>query len=66
MSGETDPLISLARVAELLGDVSKRTVQRMIAAGELPRVVVVSRRRSALPLSEVVAYIERRKVEGRR
>ena len=59
-----DNLIPLRAVGEMIGGFCKRTVERMIAAGELPRPVKV-RSRACLPESEVRAYLERMKREGR-
>ncbi len=53
-------LLGLNRVAQML-DISEREVYRLIAAGELPKPVKIGRL-SKLPVSDVVAYIERLKI----
>jgi excisionase family DNA binding protein len=66
MSGEMntsvglEKLVGLDNVAERL-DISEREVYRLIAAGELPKPVKIGRL-SKLPVSDVVAYIERLKI----
>ena len=55
-------LVSLAETAERFGGVSIKTVRRLIAAGELPAPVKVMSC-SKLPLSEVLACIERLKAQ---
>ncbi|MCB1276447.1 hypothetical protein [Prosthecobacter sp.] len=55
-------LINFKEVAQMLGEISIRSIRRVIAKGELPqpiRVLSVP----TLPLSEVQAYIERKKNE---
>ena len=54
-------LLKLDEVGQILG-VCRRSVERLIASGDLP-VPVKIRRGSRLPASEVVAYIERVKKE---
>ncbi|VGO21720.1 helix-turn-helix domain-containing protein [Pontiella sulfatireligans] len=49
-------LLPLLDAADILG-VSKRTVDRLIACGELP--VVKINRSTRIPLAEIQAYIER-------
>lgn len=50
-------LVSLTHAAELLA-VSKRTLQRLIAAGEFPAPVKVGAN-SRLRVEDIVSYIER-------
>lgn len=54
-------LLPIIEVAEMLG-VSKRTVDRMIAAGEFQIVKVL--RSTRIPLSEIKAYIKRNTFNG--
>jgi predicted DNA-binding transcriptional regulator AlpA len=54
---ETDRLISLRVVGQMLGGVCVRTVRRRIATGELPRPVYFGRT-PMLSLLEVTAVIE--------
>ena len=56
-------LIGLRRVAGML-DTSLRTVQRLIAAGELCRPIKVGQR-SKLQMQDVLDYIERQKRQCR-
>ncbi|HAI11896.1 MAG TPA: hypothetical protein DCM28_09345 [Phycisphaerales bacterium] len=58
-----DKLIWLKEVGQMIGGYSKRTVERMIKAGELPEAVYV-RKRACLPESVVIDYIERQKQEA--
>lgn len=59
---EEDRLIDFAEVARMLGDISERSVRRLIAKGELPQPVkVLSSPR--LYLSDVLAYFERLKLK---
>ncbi|MBL4702396.1 MAG: helix-turn-helix domain-containing protein [Phycisphaeraceae bacterium] len=58
-----DKLLPLKVVGSLIGGFCKRTVQRMIHAGELPEPVKV-RGRSCLPESAVVDYLNRKKKES--
>jgi predicted DNA-binding transcriptional regulator AlpA len=57
---ESDRLIRLPEVGELLGHVSAKTIRRKIAAGELPQPVYVGRT-PMLCISDVIAAIERLK-----
>src|SRR5882724_6997564 len=59
---ENDRLIRLRSVGEMYGGVSVKTVRRKIAAHELPQPVYVGRT-PMLPLSDVVAVIERLKMQ---
>jgi predicted DNA-binding transcriptional regulator AlpA len=53
----TDRLIDFKEVAHLLGDISERSVRRLIARGDLPRPVkVLSSPR--LYHSDVLTYLE--------
>ena len=57
---QEDRLIDFKEVAHLLGDVSERSVRRLIARGDLPRPVkVLSSPR--LYYSDVQTYLERLK-----
>ena len=57
---EEDRLMDLAEVAEKLGNISTRSVRRLIAKGDLPKPVkVLSSPR--LYHSDVTAYLERLK-----
>jgi len=60
LPSQEDRLIDFKEVAHLLGDVSERSVRRLIARGDLPQPVkVLSSRR--LYHSDVRAYLERLK-----
>jgi|GEM_PF-6985120 predicted DNA-binding transcriptional regulator AlpA len=60
LPSQEDRLIDFKEVAHLLGDVSERSVRRLIARGDLPRPVkVLSSPR--LYHSDVWAYLERLK-----
>ncbi len=61
-SGVSDRLIPLSQVAELL-NCATRTLQRKIAAGELPQPTRIGRE-SAFWLSDVEAFIARLKGEA--
>lgn len=52
-------------VAHLLGDISERSVRRLIAAGDLPQPVKV-RSSPRLYHSEVVAYLEKLNLKRKR
>jgi predicted DNA-binding transcriptional regulator AlpA len=52
-------LIGLRKVAAIL-DTSVRTVQRKIAAGELPKVIRIGKL-AKLQIADVYGYIERQK-----
>jgi predicted DNA-binding transcriptional regulator AlpA len=55
-----DPLMDLNEVANMLGNISTRSVRRLIARGELPRPIkILSTPR--LYRSEITAYLERLK-----
>jgi predicted DNA-binding transcriptional regulator AlpA len=57
---EEDRLMDLEEVAEMLGNISTRSVRRLMARGDLPKAVkVLSSPR--LYHSDVVAYLERLK-----
>jgi predicted DNA-binding transcriptional regulator AlpA len=57
---EEDRLMDLEEVAEKLGNISTRSVRRLIARGDLPRPVkVLSSPR--LYYSDIVTYLERLK-----
>lgn len=59
-----DRLIDFKETAHILGDISERSVRRLIACGELPQPVkVLSAPR--LYLSEVKVYLERLKSKRR-
>ena len=61
-SSQEDRLIDFKETAHLLGDVSERSVRRMIARGELPQPVkVLSAPR--LYRSEVLSYLENLKTK---
>ena len=55
-----DELLPLAEVARLLGNISEKSVKRIIARGQLPQPVRPVRK-PMLPASEVSAYIEKLK-----
>lgn len=59
-----DRLVDFKEIAHMLGNISERSVRRLIASGELPQPVKV---RSAPRLyhSEIVAYLERLKKKRR-
>lgn len=58
--GDDERLIDFKEVARLLGNISERTVRRLIAAGELPKPVkVLSVPR--LYRSDVLGYLQRLK-----
>jgi excisionase family DNA binding protein len=57
MSEQDERLLGLDEAAERLG-VCKRTVQRLIAGGELPEPVKVGRR-SLLLASDIQAFLQR-------
>jgi predicted DNA-binding transcriptional regulator AlpA len=60
VSSQDDRLIDFQETAHLLGDISERSVRRLIVSGELPQPVkVLSAPR--LYQSEVKAYLERLK-----
>ena len=60
LSSQDDRLIDFKETAHLLGDISERSVRRLIASSELPQPVkVLSAPR--LYHSEVKAYLERLK-----
>ena len=61
VTGAVDRLMGLSEVAAAL-DVSRRTVDRLIAGRELVRVKIG--RRSCVPTSAVVEFIERAKAGG--
>jgi predicted DNA-binding transcriptional regulator AlpA len=56
----TDELLDFSEVGRMLGEVSEKSVRRLIASGELPQAVKVLSS-PKLPLSDVLAYIERLK-----
>ena len=57
---EADRLMDLEEVAEMLGNISTRSVRRLIARGDLPKPVkVLSSPR--LYHSDIVTYLERLK-----
>ena len=57
---EEDRLMDLEEVAEMLGNISTRSVRRLMARGDLPKAVkVLSSPR--LYHSDIVAYLERLK-----
>jgi len=59
---EEDRLMDLEEVAEMLGNVSTRSVRRLIARGDLPKPVkVLSSPR--LYHSDILAYFERLKAK---
>ncbi len=59
---QEDRLIDFRETAHILGDISERSVRRLIASGELPQPVkVLSAPR--LYHSEVRAYLERLRVK---
>ena len=59
-SPKEDRLMDLEEVAEKLGNISTRSVRRLIARGDLPKAVkVLSSPR--LYHSDIVAYLERLK-----
>jgi predicted DNA-binding transcriptional regulator AlpA len=61
-SSQDDRLIDFKETAHLLGDISERSVRRLIARGDLPRPVkVLSAPR--LYRSEVFAYLEKLKTK---
>jgi predicted DNA-binding transcriptional regulator AlpA len=61
-ASEEDRLVDFAEVARMLGDISERSVRRLISKGELPQPVkVLSSPR--LYLSDVLAYFEHLKVK---
>ena len=58
---ETDCLIPLTEVGEILGGISEKSVRRLIAAGDLPQPLKVL----SIPMlakSDVIAYMERLKI----
>lgn len=57
--GAPAKLVRLPQV-ELLTGLSRSTIYRLIAAGELQQPVRISARASAWPLSEIIAYCDRR------
>jgi len=58
---EEDRLLDLEEVAKMLGNISTRSVRRLIARGDLPRPVkVLSSPR--LYHSDILAYFERLKM----
>jgi predicted DNA-binding transcriptional regulator AlpA len=60
LSSQDDRLIDFKEIAHLLGDISERSVRRLIARGDLPQPVkVLSAPR--LYRSEVFAYLEKLK-----
>ena len=59
---EEDRLMDLEEVAEMLGNISTRSVRRLIARGDLPKPVkVLSSPR--LYHSDILAYFERLKTK---
>ena len=59
---EQDRLMDLEQVAEMLGNISTRSVRRLIARGDLPKPVkVLSSPR--LYHSDILAYFERLKAK---
>lgn len=69
MPKPTDPLrrlqaVSISTAADLLG-VSKRTLQRLIAAGEFPKPIKVGAA-SRLMLDDVQRYIDAQRGKGAR
>jgi predicted DNA-binding transcriptional regulator AlpA len=59
---EQDRLMDLEEVAEMLGNISTRSVRRLIARGDLPKPVkVLSSPR--LYRSDILAYFERLKAK---
>ena len=61
-SSQEDRLIDFKETAHLLGDISERSVRRLIARGDLPQPVkVLSAPR--LYRSEVFAYLEKLKTK---
>jgi predicted DNA-binding transcriptional regulator AlpA len=61
-SSQDDRLIDFKETAHLLGDISERSVRRLIARGDLPQPVkVLSAPR--LYRSEVFAYLEKLKTK---
>jgi predicted DNA-binding transcriptional regulator AlpA len=62
LSSQDDRLIDFKEIAHLLGDISERSVRRLIARGDLPQPVkVLSAPR--LYRSEVFAYLEKLKTK---
>jgi predicted DNA-binding transcriptional regulator AlpA len=62
LSSQDDRLIDFKETAHLLGDISERSVRRLIARGDLPQPVkVLSAPR--LYRSEVFAYLEKLKTK---
>jgi len=59
---EEDRLVDFAEVARMLGDISERSVRRLISKGELPCPVKVLSS-PKLYLSDVLAYFERLKLK---
>ena len=57
---DNERLLSLEEAAQLLGNVSVKTVRRMIASGDLPRPIKV-RSVPTLLLSDVLSYFEKQK-----
>ena len=57
-----DRLVDFAEVARMLGDISERSVRRLIAKGELPQPVKVLSS-PKLYLSDVLAYFGRLKLK---
>jgi predicted DNA-binding transcriptional regulator AlpA len=57
---ENDRLLCLAQVGQMLGEVSVKTVRRMIAAGVLPPPLYPGRS-PMLCLSDVLSFIEKLK-----
>lgn len=64
----TPKLLSIPQVAEALGDVSRKTVYRLLYAGELDRVDIGtgSRPRPRVPEASLADYIARHLVPGRK
>jgi len=62
---EDDRLVDFAEVARMLGDISERSVRRLIAKGELPQPVKVLSS-PKLYLSDVLAYFGRLKLNRER
>lgn len=54
-----DKLLTLDDIAVILG-VSRRTVERMRAAGEMPKATIIGRRAARWKRSQIDAFIERR------
>ena len=62
---EEDRLVDFAEVARMLGDISERSVRRLISKGELPQPVKVLSS-PKLYLSDVLAYFGQLKLKRER